>query len=199
MAVGELDLIVLDGAFVGFDRACILGNGFFLVFDNLACDGVAGKSCLVAGQIHPGLIEDSLVMLQRSFSLGERGLRGTGVDIDERIALADGLAFAIMHLHYAAGDLAIERNRVGGGNGTEGLDVDVDVAGLGLADGDGRGTILAAALATASASIACSCFAGGIAAVMMDQKDYEHQKADAEDPEPRAPWMLQRRLVVLFK
>ena len=64
------------------------------------------KAALVAFEIDPGLGEHGLIALQGSLGLDEGGFGGPGVDVDERIALVDELAFAVVDGEDASGDLA---------------------------------------------------------------------------------------------
>ena len=194
MAVGELDLVVLDGALVGLDGAFILDDGLFLVVELLLGDGVAGVGGTVAVKIDARLGEDALIVLQRTLGLGEGGLVGTRVDVDERLALADDLSFFVVDGHDLAGDLAVDGDGEDRRDGPESVVIDVDIAGVGLSDGDG-GRALCSVSATsgrgtcgpagsgASASAVCGrgLLRGG---EEMDEDECDDNPCDDQNPEP---------------
>ncbi len=149
VAVGELDLVVLNGALVSLDGAFILDDGLLLVVELLLGDGVAGVGGAVAVEVDAGLGEDALIVLEGAFSLGEGGLVGARIDVDERLAFVNDLAFLVVNGHDLAGDLAVDGDGEDGGDGAEGVVVDVDIAGMGLGDGDGGGALGSASAASA--------------------------------------------------
>ena len=74
----------------------------------MARDAVAGPGVLVAIQVHFRFGQQILVVLERSLGLLE--LRGVGpvIEIDERVAFAHDLSFAVMDSSDYSGDLGGE-------------------------------------------------------------------------------------------
>ena len=145
VAILELHPVVRDGPFVGLHGALVLDDRLLLVVELLFGDGVFGVGVLVTLQVHAGLGEQALVVLQTAFGLFQRRLRGARIDVDERLALAHHLAFLVMHFHHPAGDLTVDSDRVGRCHGAERVHVDADITGPGLPDRDGRVALLVAA------------------------------------------------------
>ncbi len=82
--------------------------------------------------------QHSLIVLQGSFGLRQRRLIGARIDVDQRIALAHHLAFAVVDGHDLPGDLAVDGDGVGRRHRPKRIHVDVDVAGFGLTHRDRR-------------------------------------------------------------
>ncbi len=136
MAIRQLDLVVLDRAFVRFDGALVLHHHVLLVFILLPGDGIPIDGRFVAIQIHDRFGEQAFIVLERSFRLGKGGFIRARVDVDERITLLDDLAFLIVHRHHLPGNLAVKGDGVEGRYGAESIHIDVDVAGFRLPNGD---------------------------------------------------------------
>ncbi len=63
----------------------------FLIIQNLLCDGVARPGGVVTVKIHLRLSEHILILLKCALGLQERGLIGTRVDVNQRVALTHTL------------------------------------------------------------------------------------------------------------
>ena len=68
------------------------------------------------------------IAFERALGLEKRSLVRPGVDVDQRIAFADKLAFFVMHGGDDAVDLAGDRCGVNGCDGANGIEIDADVA-----------------------------------------------------------------------
>ena len=74
------------------------------------------------------MCEEIGVALERALRLKKRGLVGTGVNVNQRIALADKLPLFVMDGGDDAIHLAGDRGGVNGRDGADGIEVDADVA-----------------------------------------------------------------------
>ena len=66
------------------------------------------------------------------------GLAGVAIDIDQRLVLANELAFPVMHLVYEAGDLAGNRVGVDRSDGANGFEIHPDISLLCRGDSNGH-------------------------------------------------------------
>ena len=191
VAVGELDLVIVHGALVGLDGALVLQDDLLLIFELLAGDGILRERDLVALEVDSGLGQNGLIVLQGALGLLQRGFVGAGIDVDERLPLADDLAFAVVHRHDLAGDLAVDGDRVDRRDGTQSVDINVDVAGARLAGGDRRGSLLSA---TATRTRRRAAFGGGAgslrALAVAQEEDQQYQNDSHGHPDPRVALML---------
>ena len=114
---------------IRLDRALGLNYRLLLVVELLFGDGVSGIGCLVPLQIDPRLRQHSLIAFQSSFRLRQQRLIGARIDVDQRVALAHHLAFAVMDRHDPACNLAVDRDCVGRRHCAQGGYINIAVAG----------------------------------------------------------------------
>ena len=69
VAITELDLVVLNDAFIILDRSLFLQNHLLLVFQSLAGNSVLRPRLLVPGEVHFGLFQQILIALERALRL----------------------------------------------------------------------------------------------------------------------------------
>ena len=130
MAVADLHLVILDRAFIVLHCALILEDDLLLVLEGLARNGVLCPRLLVAFEVHLRLGEQILIPLEDSLRLRQLGLVRPRIDVDERIALLDVLAFSIVHSSDHARDLSGDGIRVDRRYGSNRVKVDSNAAGL---------------------------------------------------------------------
>ena len=124
----DLHLVVLDRALVVLHRALILEHHLFLVLQRLARNGILGPRILIALQIHLRFGQQILVAIERALRLDELRLVGPRIDIDQRIAFAHILAFAVMDGRNHARDLRGDGVGVSRRDGADGVEIDADAS-----------------------------------------------------------------------
>ena len=117
--VGEVDAGGLDGGLIGLDGA----GGLALVRDLELLGLLADDAGLVEGGVALGLglgvPEVGLILGEGADGLIERGLVGAGVDLEQELALADGLTLFEVDLQELAVDPGVDGDGVVGGDGAE--------------------------------------------------------------------------------
>ena len=128
MTVAHLHLVVLHRAFVVLHRPLVLQHQLFLVFQRLARDRILRPCLLIALQVHLRLGQQILIAFQGPLRLRQLRLVRPRIDIDQRIALLDHLALAIMHFRDDTRDLSGDRIRVHRGDRPDGWQIDAQAA-----------------------------------------------------------------------
>ncbi len=136
VAVDEVELLGVDLRLIGLNGADILLHQRRLRVEDLPGDRVFRDQGAVARQIDLGILEQRLIFCQLPFGLLERDLVGTRIDLSEKIALVDDLAFLEGDFGQLAGDLGLDRHRRERGDRTEPAEHDrhIALADLGRAD-----------------------------------------------------------------
>ena len=132
VAIVDLNLIEAHYALVDFDGALLLEDEFFLIVESLLGNGVAVPGVVITLEVHLGLGEKIGVAFERALGLEKGCLVGAGVDVDQRIAFANELAFFVVDGRDDSIDLAGDRGGVNGRDGADGIEIDADVALLGV-------------------------------------------------------------------
>ena len=141
LGVAEVDARGFDGGLIGLDGA----GGLTLVGDLellllLGDDaGFIERGVALGLSLH--VLEVGLVLGESADGLVERGLVGTRIDLEEELALPDGLAFAEVHLQELAVDARVQRNGVVRGDGAERGEEDGNGLLLNGSDLNRRGTV----------------------------------------------------------
>ena len=140
MAINQIYFRVLHLALVILDGSFVLEDSLFLVVDLLFGDGVLRKCGLIPAQVDLSFIQQGLIVSQLSFDLSQLSLIGPRIDIQQRIALMNQLAFTIVDVNdlslHAAGDGV----GVDGSDGAEGVDIYADVSFAHSRCGNGHST-----------------------------------------------------------
>ena len=95
VAVAKLNLVVIDGALIVFDRSLVLQHNLFLVVQQLFLYPVSRPCCSVSIQVHLGLCQNIGVALQRSLGLQKLCLIWPRIDLDQRISFLNELPLAV--------------------------------------------------------------------------------------------------------
>ena len=111
MAEGDLHFVVLHRAFIDLDRSLVLQHDLFLIVERLLGNAVFRPRIAITLQVHLGLFQDVGVAFKRPLSLHELRLEGPRIDVDQRLALANQLAFRVVDLAHQSRDFT--GNRVG--------------------------------------------------------------------------------------
>src|SRR5277367_4495081 len=119
---GDGALIILYGAFV-------LLHGLRLIVELLFGDCISIERQLVTVQINARFAEQSFVMRQSSFGLGQRGLIGARINLDQYVALANHLTFGVIDADDLSVHAAGDGGRINGCDGSKSVDINADGAG----------------------------------------------------------------------
>lgn len=92
-AIVEIERGILDVGFVGQHDRLILQNEGTLGIDLLARNRVLRHQLLIACQIDPGGGQERFIARELALRLVQCGLIGTRVDLRQKVALPDALAF----------------------------------------------------------------------------------------------------------
>ena len=135
VAIDEIELRSLDVRLVLLDGAFVLLDEELLVSDLLLGDAVLLAQSLVSGEVRLRLVEQALVVDERPFRQVERRLMGTRIDLGEKVALMDNLAFLEADFGQLPADLGLDGNRRQRGHGSQAGEriVDIPHDGLGCA------------------------------------------------------------------
>ena len=136
MTESDLDLVILNRAFVILYRALILQHDFFLIVEGLLRDGVPRPRIAIPLQIHFCLCEHVGVTLERAFGLHELRFKGPGIDIDQCLAFANQLTFLVINLTYHSGDFAGDRSGINRGDRADGGEIHRNISFLRDCGGD---------------------------------------------------------------
>ena len=107
LGVIDVGLILLDGGFVLRDQRD-------LRIQLLARNGIRLHQFRVARQIQFGVVQQSLVVRQRSFRQIQLNLVRPRVDLDDGLTFLDKIAFVEIHFHQLAVDPRFDRNGIKG-------------------------------------------------------------------------------------
>ena len=118
-AIGQVELLGVDLRLIGFDRRLVLRDQRNLRVTGLLGDRVLRDQGVVALQIHLRVLQQRLIFGQLGLGLFERHLVGARVDLGEKIALVDHLAFLEGDLHQITADLRFYRDHRERGDGAE--------------------------------------------------------------------------------
>ena len=127
MAVVDLHLIKLHRSLIVLYCALVLQNKFFLIIQDLLCNGVACPGGTVPFQVHLRLGEHVLVSLEGSLCLQKSCAVRTGIDVDQRVALPNQLTLLVVHGDDEAVDLAGNRIGIDRGHRADFVKIDADV------------------------------------------------------------------------
>ena len=123
MAVGKVQLGIIDLGIVGTHQTFLLGHQRFLCVVLLLGDYALLVEIGIALQIAPRIFEVCLVLELCRFSLRDLHFVRSRVDQREFIAFADVLSFAEIHLHQLAIHTTVNSHRVIGLNIPQSLEV----------------------------------------------------------------------------
>lgn len=110
MAIGEIEFRRLDICLILLDKPLVLLDQEFLIRHLLHGDAVLATQDYKTLQVRLRLIEQPLVMGELPLRKIERRLKGPRIDLRQKIALVDELAFLEANLHQLAIDLRLDRN-----------------------------------------------------------------------------------------
>ena len=111
-------------ALILLDVALVLRHQRLLRVQLLFRNGVGREQHLVALQIDLGVVEQSLVVRQRTLSQFQLNLIGPRVDLDEDLAFLDQIAFVEIHLHQLAVDARLDGDGIERGYVAEPVQID---------------------------------------------------------------------------
>ena len=191
VAVAELHLVVIHGALIVLHRALVLQHDLLLVVQQLLVDSVARPRRAIAFQVHLRLRQNIGVALQRALGLHQLRLVGPRIDLDQRIALLDELAFAVVHRGDHSAGLRGNRCGINRRHRADRIQVHADVAFVGCCH---RGRYGSAELPTPAPAPARRRFLGrGAAAAVMHDKIEANCRDDQQDS-PQKPWIAIDRI-----
>ena len=138
MAVGNVQLRVLDLSLIVPYSALILRDDLLLIVQLLFGNRIPGEGLLIALQIDARFVQNRLIVRQLSLDLCQCRLIGPRINLQKGIALMNDLPLLIVHAvdlpHHAAGyGHGINRR-----HGAERIDVNADIALLRRGGGHGK-------------------------------------------------------------
>ena len=122
MGVGDVELGRLDHRLIGGDRRLVLGDQRNLIGDLLQGDRILFGELLKAGEVALRLAQQRLVLGQLPLRLGQRRLIRARIDLGDKVAGLDRLAFGEADALQSARDLGADGDGLERRHRSQGVD-----------------------------------------------------------------------------
>ena len=177
VAIDQVQFRGIDLCLIGLHNSDVLLDERLLRRQLLLGDRILREERGVAFKVNTGVRQERFVARQRPFGLLQSNLIGTRVDLDQKIALFDRLAFLERDLGDLAADLALHRNR--GDRRDRAEPADHDRHGAALCAGRGDRHRRAGRTKPASGGYGC------VRLQSPGQQDQGGDRTDQDEPAPR--------------